>query len=172
MKLKLTIIIALLAVGVTTAQTKVGTVDMDFIIGKMPEMQKVLERVKNYGAKLDSTFQVKFKGYKAKVDDFSKNGKQLSDEEKKKRYQEIVGMEQEMKQFRQNGTQLMQLRRDELMRPLYKKVSGIIAQISKANGYTQILTTTGNQFAYIDERFDLTKQILAKLGIKLEAAKK
>ena len=52
------------------------------------------------------------------------------------------------------------------MRPLYKKLSEVIAEVSKANGYTQILTTNGNQFGYIDERYDITKLVLEKLGIK------
>ena len=71
-----------------------------------------------------------------------------------------------MNKFRQNGTKMMQLQRDENMRPLYKKLSEVIKEVAKANGYTQVLTTNGNQFGYIDEKFDITKLVLDKLGIK------
>ncbi len=129
-------------------------------------MQNVLKRIDNYGKQLDSSFQIKTKEYQSKIDAYKAVEKTLSDADKQTKYQEITALEQDMGKFRKNGTQMMQLRRDEYMRPLYKKVSKIIAEISKANGYTQILTTTGNQFGYIDERFDITQLVLDKLGIK------
>jgi outer membrane protein len=71
-----------------------------------------------------------------------------------------------MAKFRKNGSTMMQLQKDDNMRPLYKKLSEVIAEVAKANGYTRVLTTNGNQFGYIDENFDITKLVLAKLGIK------
>ena len=68
--------------------------------------------------------------------------------------------------------QLMQLKRNELMRPLYKKLMGVINQIAKQDGYTQILKTSGNQFVFIDENFDITKQVMQKLGLKAPEVKK
>ena len=41
-----------------------------------------------------------------------------------------------------------------------------ITVIAQADGYTQILTTSGNEFAY-DEKFDLTQKVMDKLGVKL-----
>ena len=62
--------------------------------------------------------------------------------------------------------ELMQLRRGEYMRPLYKKIADVVEQVAKENGYTQILTTTGNQFAYFDQKHDITKLVMEKMGIK------
>ena len=64
---------------------------------------------------------------------------------------------------------MIQLKRNELLRPLYKKISDAITEIAKAEGYTQILTTSGNEFAYVDERFDITQKVMDKLGVKLPA---
>ncbi len=52
------------------------------------------------------------------------------------------------------------------MRPLYNKLSEAIRDVSKANNFTQVLTITGNQFAYVDDKFDITKLVIDKLGIK------
>ena len=167
MKFKITLLALILSIGFTTnAQTKLATVNSDLIIGKMPQMQQVLKRVDNYAKKLDSTFQIKFKGYQEKVDAYKKNENTISLDQKKKNYNEIVSLEQEMQKFRENGTKMMQIRRDDFMRPLYKKLSEVIALIAKEKGYTQVLTTTGNQFAYIDPQHDITKLVLTKLGIK------
>ena len=85
---------------------------------------------------------------------------------------EISELERGLQKSKQNGSQLIQLKRNELMRPLYKKLSGVIDEIAKAGGYTQVLTTSGNEFAFIDEKFDLTKKVMDKLGIKIPEPEK
>ena len=154
MKLKITLLIGIFFIAFTNAQTKVGTVNSDLIISKMPQMKSVLIRIENYGKQLDSTFQIKTKDYTSKIDTFKKIEQTLSEESKKEKIKEITLLEQEMKKFRQKGSTMMQLRRDEYMRPLYKKLTETIAEIAKTNGYSQILTTNGNQFGYIDEKYD------------------
>lgn len=166
MKTKITFIIALLLVSFSgNAQSKVGTVDSELIISKMPQLKTVQERLKNYGAKLDSINAVKVADYDAKIKVYNAN-KTDADSIKKKKYDELGAISQDLAKFRENGSKLMQLRRDEYMRPLYKKVTELSGIVAKEQGYTQILTLSGNEFAYIDEKFDITTLILAKLGIK------
>ncbi|WP_299157157.1 OmpH family outer membrane protein [uncultured Tenacibaculum sp.] len=166
MKFKIILFTITLFTTLSYAQTKVGTVNSDFIIGKMPQMKNVIRRVENYGKRLDSSFQLKAKDYQAKIEAFKTAQKTLSEDDKKIKVQEITTLEQEIGNFRKNGPKLLQLQRDDNMRPLYKKLSEVIAEVAKANGYTQILTTNRNEFAYLDERFDITKLVLEKLGIK------
>ncbi|MGG8497780.1 OmpH family outer membrane protein [Tenacibaculum sp. TC6] len=166
MKSNLILFITLLFTSLTFAQTKTGTIDTDYIIGKMPEMKEVLVRISNYAKQLDSSFQIKAKEYNDKIEAFKKVEKTLVGDDRNTKIQEIAVIEQDMGKFRKNGSTLIQLRRDEYMKPLYKKLNDAVKEIATTNGYTQILTTGGNQFAYIDERFDITKQVLAKLGIQ------
>lgn len=166
MNLKITLVVALCCIAFTNAQTKVGTVDSELIISKMPQMKGVLKRVESYGKQLDSTFQNKAAAYKEKVDAFKAEQDLMSDDDKKVRIGELQTLEQDLAKFRQNGGAMMQLQKDQSLRPLYKKLSEVIQEVAKANGYTQILTTTGNEFAFIDERFDITQLVLDKLGIK------
>lgn len=168
MKSKIIIFAAILLSLSAFSQTKVGTIESDLIISKMPQINAVQERVSKYAKQLDSTFQIKVTEYKSKVDSFKAEEKLMTPDDKKSRIAELKKTEQEMAKFRKNGTTMMQLRRDEFMRPLYKKLSETIAEVAKANGYTQILTTQGNEFGYIDERFDITKLVMDKLGIKAE----
>jgi len=167
MKTKITLFIAVLCIGLSTnAQSKLGTIDVEYIIAKMPQLKQVQERIKKYGAKLDSINNKKIKEYDVKVKAFNEVSKTLSEEDKKVRYTEIGKMNQDITTFRQNGTKLMQLRKDEFMRPLYKKITDLSAIVAKEKGYTQILTIGGSSFAYLDENLDITKLVLAKLGIQ------
>lgn len=166
MKSKILFLAVILLSTITFSQTKLGTVNSDLIIGKMPQIKNVLRRVDNYGKKLDSTFNIKANEYKTKVNSFKAEADIMTEADKKNRIQELQKMEQDMGAFRQNGAKMLQIQRDENMRPLYKKLSEVIKEVAKENGYTQILTTNGNQFGYIDEKFDITQLVLDKLGIK------
>ncbi|RBW60325.1 OmpH family outer membrane protein [Tenacibaculum sp. E3R01] len=166
MKLKITFFITIFFIGLASAQTKVGTVNSDLIIGKMPQMKSVIKRLENYSKELDSSFQIKAKTYQSKIEAFKKVEKTITDNDRKTKIQELAAIEQDMAKFRKNGSTMMQLRRDEYMRPLYRKLNEIVKEVAKANGYSQVLTTNGNEFAYIDDRYDITKLVLSKLGIK------
>lgn len=154
-----------------TAQTKVGTINSELIIGLMPETKKVLSLIESYGKRLDSSYQVKFKAYEAKVKDYREKEKGYTDNLRKLKLQQLAKDDQELQQSRANGNRLIQIKRDEVMRPLYIKLKGVIAEICKAEGYTQILTISGNEFAYIDEKHDITQKVMDKLGIKIPEEK-
>ncbi|UAM99506.1 OmpH family outer membrane protein [Polaribacter litorisediminis] len=166
MKLKFTILFIAFISSAAMAQSKVGTIDSDYIINIMPEAKIVIERSQEYGARLDSTFSIKMEDYKKRVKDFRAKEKEMGELMKKVLVDELTALEQDVKKFQENGNKLMQLKRNELMVPLYKKLNEAVTEIAKEEGYSQIFTKAGNQFAYIDENFDITKLVMKKLGIK------
>ncbi|MFY9241807.1 MAG: OmpH family outer membrane protein [Polaribacter sp.] len=166
MKSKISILFITLYSVLAFSQTKTGTIDNDYIINLMPEAKIVIKNTQDYGARLDSSFSIKMKEYQDKVDDFTKNEKELGELMKKTLINEITTMEQDIKKYQENGNKLMQFKQNELMRPLYKKLNDAIAIVVKEGGYTHILTRQGNEFAYLDEKYDITKLVLAKLGIQ------
>lgn len=172
MKSILSIAFCILFTTVSFSQNKVGTINNDYIINLMPEAKIVVKRAQDYGAKLDSSFSIKMKEFKTKVDKFRKEEKEMGELLKKTTVKELTAMENDIKKYQDNGNKLMQLKQNELMRPLYKKLNDAVAAIAKENGYSQILTINGNGFAYISESHDITKLVMAKLGIKEPEAKK
>ena len=172
MKLKITLLFIAFISSFSIAQTKTGTINNAYIVNLMPETKIVIKLTQDYGAKLDSSFSIKLKEFQTKVDLYKKNEKTLGILAKKADQKELYDMETEIKKYQKNGSTLMQLKRDELMRPLYKKLSDAIASVAKANGYTQILTITGNEFAYINNKYDITDLVMKSLGIKKPEPKK
>ncbi|ARV13847.1 OmpH family outer membrane protein [Polaribacter sp. SA4-12] len=172
MKSKIIFICIALLSTVSIAQSKVGTVDSEYIVKLMPETKIVAKRSQAYGAKLDSSFSIKLKEYQTKIDAFKKNEKTMEDAVRKADYKELAEMEADIKKYQQNGNKLMQLKSEELMRPLYRKLSEAITLVSKAENYTQVLTISGNEFAYIDTNFDITELVLKNLGIEIPKAEK
>ena len=94
MKVKLLIVVFCFASFFVNGQTKVGTINSEFIVGLMPESKQVLSELKTYAAKLDSTYQVKLADYNAKVTAFQKLDPSLSENFKKVKIEEINELEQ------------------------------------------------------------------------------
>lgn len=153
-------------------QGKVGSIDTEVIIGLMPETKKVIQLLDQYTKRLDSSYNIQIENYRSEVIKFQKIEKDISEDFKKIKMKDLAKLEREVQKSQSNGQQLVGLKRDELMRPLYEKLRGVIAEIAKAEGYTHVLTTSGNEFAYVDPKFDLTRKVLDKLGIKIPEEKK
>jgi outer membrane protein len=165
MKLKITVLFIAFVSSLTIAQTKVGTIDSDYILGLMPKIKNAVKITKNYSKKLDSTFSIRFTDFKVKLEDYKLKEKDMGALEKKAIQKELADLQQDIKKYQKNANTLMELKRDELMRPLYTMLNEAISVVAKANGYTQILTISGNQFAYIDGAFDITSLVIIELGI-------
>ena len=167
MKLKIIVVVFCLAGFFANGQSKVGTINSEFIVGLMPEAKEVLKELNLYASKLDSSYQDKLVDYNAKVAAFQKLDPSLSENFKKVKIEEINELEQDLQKSQQNGNSLINLKRDQLMNPLYQILGEAITELAKSEGFTQILTSSGNEFAYIDEAFDITEKVMAKLGIKM-----
>ncbi|MCH2193475.1 OmpH family outer membrane protein [Kordia sp.] len=154
-----------------TAQTKVGTVNINILVSKLPEIVNVKQGMETYEKELQADLKAKLDAYGKEVEEANKAFETMSQEDKKKKQQEIFQLEKDIQKFRQNAVQLVQLRQDELMRPLYKKVGDAVAQVAKTEQFTQVFTLDGNELAYVDPKFDITLKTAAKLGIKLEEKK-
>ncbi len=148
-----------------TAQTKLGTVDIDFIISQMPELADVQKQVEDYGKSLDEDLQTKIDAYQAAIDKYTKDEPTLTIAQKKTAQEEILKMESDIQKFQQNGSQLIVLKQDEYLQPLYAKVGTALEKVAKDGGYTQVITRN-KDVVFVDNRFDLTIAVLSELGIE------
>jgi len=160
----LLLLISLEVVG----QSKVGTIDTDYILSKMPEFTKVQEDLKAYSTKLEEDLKTKVTDYQEKIKTYQAGEAEMTDPMKKLKQDEIIALENDITQFRQNATQLVPLQQNTLLQPLYKKIGTVLEEVAKAEGYTQILTVNNSGLAYLDPKFDLTDTVLTKLGIPLD----
>ncbi|HEA30131.1 MAG TPA: OmpH family outer membrane protein, partial [Leeuwenhoekiella sp.] len=87
----------------TFAQTKVGTVDSDYILASMPELTEVQTNIETYGGELDSQFKEMVTNYQGKVNEFQSLTDTISDADRKAKQDVIVGIEQDIQKFRQNS---------------------------------------------------------------------
>jgi len=149
------------------AQTKVGTIDVDFVISKMPELAGVQKQVEEYGNGLDANLKTKIAAYQGAIDAYTAAEAGLTLNQKKTQQDSILSMESDIQKFQQNGNQLIVLKQEEFLKPLYEKVGIALEKVAKAGAYTQVFTRN-NDVVYVDNRFDLTLAVLAELGVVLK----
>jgi outer membrane protein len=167
---KIIFFLFILSATVTTfGQTsKVGTIDSDYVLSKMPGMAQAEDSLKVYREKLESQlaekaakYQEVFKAAEAVFDS-------LSDEAKLAKQEELATLENDVNNFRRNGSQLIELKQDQLLRPLYQKIGETVSTVAKQLGYTQILNiSNNNSIAYTDPEFDISQKVLVMMGISV-----
>lgn len=163
---KASLLVAFLIFGITgNAQTKVGSIDADYIVAQMPQMEEVELGLENYNTELQGDLQNAIKKYEELVEDYQTNRDTLAEAKRAETENEIVGLENEIKGFRQRASVMMQMRRNELSKPLYDKINTAMQEVIQEEGFTQILHSNGNSLAFADERYDITEKVMLKLGI-------
>lgn len=163
---KLTVLACFVLLSFSTfAQTKVGTIDADYILNQLPEMAQVNEGMKVYNSELQKDLESTIANYETLVKDYQENNSTFTEEEKKTKETEIIGLENDIKGFRQKASVMMQMKRNELTQPLYEKINAAMLQVIQAENYTHILHAGGNALAFAAEANDITLKVMENLGV-------
>lgn len=150
-----------------SAQSKVGTINTEFIISQMPELKEVQSQMEAYNKELGQKIQNKYTEYQELVQKFEEEKDSLNEVVRKIRENEIYDMEQNINKLQQNSQKLARVKRDELMRPLYEKIGTAIEKVVQEQGYTQIFNEN-NGLVYGSPEDDLTEEVLDEMGIEVE----
>lgn len=164
----LTICFSLIAIS-SYSQSKIGTIDIDFIILQMPEIEDIQKNLREYGENLDKELNAKMKDYQDKLEEYNNNVDSFTEVQLREKQDAILTLEDEISKFRQNGIQLMRLREDDLKRPLFQKIAKALEEVAAEQKYTQVFNTSSeNNLVFLDPDYDLTLPVLAEMGIKVE----
>lgn len=150
------------------AQSKVGTIDAEYILNQMPGMAQVNEGLKTYNTELQKELETNVTRYEALVKDYQANNAAFTEEEKKTKESEIISLENDIKGFRQKAGVMMQIKRNELTKPLYEKINEAMLKVIQDENYTQIFHAGGSDLAFSSEEFDITMKVLKNLGIEVK----
>ncbi len=161
------LIVAFVLTSISFAQTKVGTINTEYIISKMPEFKEVQKKLETYGKTLDDGLKIKFDEYQEKVKAYTEKEATYTEALKKLKQNDIVKLEEDIQKLRTNSGKLLQVRQDELLRPLYNKIGNEVDKIVKEEGFTHIFNET-NSLIYIAPEYDITIKVMKRLNIPVE----
>ena len=170
MYMKKLFIIAIMAVaGVIGAHAqKFALVDMDYVLRNVPayemaneQLNQVSQRWEKEVAELSKEAETMYKNYQADM-------VFLTDDQKKKREEEIVAKEKDVtdtryKYFGPEGE--LYKKRQSLMKPIQEDVYNAVKAVAEEKGYQVIFDRASSQsIVFASPRIDVSNEVLAKLG--------
>jgi outer membrane protein len=165
----LAVVAVLMVAGVSaSAQTKIGYIRIDDIVGLMPELAPTKVNMDTVGQQYikDSVlprYNFLQSEYTRKLTEFNDTTKPASVREQY--FKELQNDKQELDGFDNVVQQVQQFKQQELLKPYYAKAKKAIDAVAKKKGYTHVLSS--DIFLVAPEADDISLAVLAELNIKL-----
>lgn len=148
------------------AQSKIGTIDAEYILSQMPENTEVNKALETYNKELQADLEASIKEYETLVKDYQANSESFEDTIRKQKEDKIIELENGIKGFRQKASVMMQMKRNDLTGPLYDKIDKAMQEVITEDGFTQIFHAGASGLAYSRAEDDITLKVMDKLGIE------
>ena len=166
-KLILTLAIALAATFAAGAQ-KFAMVDMDYILQNVPQYEMANEQLNQLSQRWQKEVENIGKEAETMYQNYLADKVFLTEEQVKKREEEIVAKEKEatelrFKYFGPEGE--LYKKRQTLLKPVQDDVYNAVKKVAEERGYQAIFDrASASDIIFASPRIDVSKEVLAKLG--------
>jgi outer membrane protein len=168
---KLVIIAGILLIATATSfAQKFAFVDTEYILENIPAYKAAQEQLDQLSAQYQKELESMHSEVEQMYKDFQSESVLLSDEMKRKREDVIITKEKEYKElqrkyFGRDGDLFK--KRQGLVKPIQDDIFNAIQEISNEGQYAVIFDkASGVTLIYTNPKFDLSDQVLSKLGYK------
>ncbi len=166
MKVKLTLLFAavLLFSFSGKAQQKIGYVDSDAIMSKLPDAQdaqkQIDAQIKEWQEELDKME----KNWKSRYDDYQNRKLTMSNRKRAETEKELMSMEEKIRDYRQKKFgakgELFKLQED-IMKPIQNKIFAAIQKVAEEDDFDYVFDRSGDViFLYTKDKWDLTQKVI------------
>jgi outer membrane protein len=161
--------VLLLPFGMAKAQ-KYALVDTEYILNNIPSYKAAQTQLD----KISEDWQKEIEGKYAEIEkmykDYQAERVLLSEDMRKQREDAIINKEKEVKElqktyFGQDGALFK--KRQEFIQPIQDDIYKAVKDLATENGYAVIFdTSSGASMIYTNPRYDISDEVLQKLGYK------
>ncbi|MFO7657761.1 MAG: OmpH family outer membrane protein [Bacteroidales bacterium] len=149
---------------------KYAFVDSEYILGNIPSYKAAKEKLDIISAEWQKEVEAQYAEIDKLYKDYQAEKVLLTEEMRSKREDAIIEKERSVKElqkkyFGQDGA-LFQ-KRQELIKPIQDEIYQAVKDIATENGYAVIFdTSSGPGMLYFNPKFDVSDDVLQKLGYK------
>jgi outer membrane protein len=168
-KLMLSALVLSLFAGTALAQ-KFAFVDTDYILQNIPSYKAAQGELDKTSETWEAEVAAEYEEIEKMYKTYQSERVLLTDEMKQKRQEEIMSKEHEVKDlqakyFGPDGD--LAKRREELVKPIQDAIYKAVKELSAEGSYAIIFdTASGASILYSNPRYDLSDEVLKKLGYK------
>jgi outer membrane protein len=168
-KVIIIISVLMLSMGIVTAQ-KYAFVDTEYILNNIPSYKAAKDKLDEISEEWQKEIETKYSEIEQMYNEYQAEKVLLTDEMRKKREDQIMNKEKEVKDlqknyFGQDGA--LYKKRQELVQPIQDEIYKAVKDIATESGYAVIFdTSSGPTMLYTNPRYDVSDEVLEKLGYK------
>ncbi len=151
------------------AQMKIGYIDSDAIMKKLPEAQDAQKTLDQMVAGWQDELTKMQNAWQKKFEEYDRRKLIMSDQTRAATERELMDMEKKVSDFRTqkfgpNGEMLA--KQTELMKPVQDKVFKAVQDVAQADGFDYVFDKSGQiLLLYANDKYDLTQKVLDKLNV-------
>jgi outer membrane protein len=147
---------------------KFALVDMEYILKNIPSYEMANEQLNQVSLRWQKEVEAKAKEAETLYKNFQADMVFLTDEQKKKKEEEIMAKEKEATELRNKyfGPEgELYKKRESLMKPIQDDIYNAIKKVSEERGYQAIFDRASSaNIIYASPRIDVSNEVLDKLG--------
>ena len=155
-----------LGILTASAQSKVGYINSDELMGSMPEAAKADAELKQFQADLQTQGQDLMKDLSNKDSLFVKDSVKLSESMKTIRRNELIQLYQRVQNWQNEAQELYQAEAQKKITPIRTRAMDAIKAVAKESGYGYVFDTVSGSLLVAPPGDDLLPLVKRKLGIK------
>jgi outer membrane protein len=166
-KIILVAIVVLTTASVSFAQ-KMGYVDTDYILGKIPEYKAAQTEIDKTSVDWQKEIEAKYGEIDKLYKIYQAESVLLTDDMRKKRENEIINKEKEVKDLQKSRFGVdgeLFKKRMELVKPIQDKVYNAVKQVAEKAGLAFIFDKAGQvALLYSNSKYDKSEDVLTFMG--------
>ncbi|MCD6019883.1 MAG: skp 1 [Bacteroidetes bacterium] len=166
-KLVLSAVIILLVSAVSFAQ-KIGYVDTEYILSNIPEYKAAQAEIDKVSVDWQKEIEAKYAEIDKLYKIYQAESVLLTDDMKKKRENEIINKEKEVKELQKQRFGVdgeLFTKRMELVKPIQDKVYNAVKTVAEKSGLAFIFDKAGQvSLLYSNNKYDKSEDVLNLLG--------
>ncbi len=149
-----------------SAQSKIGYIDTDELIGSMPEAAKIDSEIKEYQSSLGQQGQDMAKEADEKASQFIKDSLKMTPTMKEIKRNELRDLIDKVQNWNQIAGDMINKKSQEKIGPIRIKALNAIKEVAKEKGYAYVIDASTSVLLVYPPSDDLLPFVKAKLGIK------
>ena len=155
------------------AEMKIGYVNPQAVLAKMPEMAAIQKRLQNFTEKKQQELLQKEQSFQQQVAEYEQKAGVRTEEANQREQQRLAQLQQDLSTAQQEAEQALQQRRQELLGPMFTQIGTAIDAVAEDMGLTYVLNTTTSSGDLIilyasdeyQQKYDITNAVMQELGV-------
>jgi outer membrane protein len=163
-KIAVALILFIAVTGFVNAQSKVAHIDVQKLLSEMPEMKTAESELKKLSETYQADIQASTTELRNKYTQYSNESASKTEEENKKRAEELQGYEKSIGEAQQAAQQELQKKQAELFGPISERAKTAIEKVAAAQGFDYVIDAQAGGGLIVAKGKDLLPEVKQELG--------